>query len=562
MLRPFKALATGVVGKSFASDGQMTSPARDDKPGTEKWLAKSLHIAEAFLLSAAVSLSVFLLQWRYGFNLGDEGWLWYISQRTALGEVPLRDFFSYDPGRYYWSAAIFKLLGRNGFYEQLLANYLFAIIGLALTYFMMSRARLSRPVRIAILLLLGAVIGFPRHKVYEQTISLIAVAAIAFVLEAPQKIKRWFLLGILIGLAAFFGRNSGVFCVIAIAVALTVLLVRREGPRPLRALAALLGGTLLGYSPMLAMLVAVHGFAKPFFQSVLMTPKWAWSLPIPFPWHVHLRGLDAIDRLQARAVAWLCVAVPLTYAVAIGRALRSRAKLNVVEWLSVAASAAGSGFLLHAFYTADVFHIAEGVVPFLVAAGALSVYCWGKRMRGWSVALFCGMTFLVLASWLPMEPLVQCLRARRNEPGEFTHLRIDGRGYLVPYLSAAIMQAAATAFHNCGGRDGGFFAAPYYPGLYAFLNTRAPSWDTYYLWPRSDQIQQAEIDDLQRNHTSLFLLNPTFAINGRESLEFARTNPKLLGYIKSHYQRAQVELPDGFEFHYSPQECRQAPGKK
>src|SRR5581483_9773517 len=219
MLRPFKALATGVVGKSFASDGQMTSPARKDKPGTEKWLAKSLHIAEAFLLSAAVSLSVFLLQWRYGFNLGDEGWLWYISQRTALGEVPLRDFFSYDPGRYYWSAAIFKLLGRNGFYEQLLANYLFAIIGLALTYFMMSRARLSRPVRIAILLLLGVVIGFPRHKVYEQTISLIAVAAIAFVFEAPQKINRWFLLGILIGLAAFFGRNSGVFCVIAIAVA-------------------------------------------------------------------------------------------------------------------------------------------------------------------------------------------------------------------------------------------------------------------------------------------------------------------------------------------------------
>src|SRR5581483_5467365 len=153
MLRPFKALATGVVGKSFASDGQMTSPARDDKPGSAIWLAKSLHIAEAFLLSAAVSLSVFLLQWRYGFNLGDEGWLWYISQRTTLGEVPLRDFFSYDPGRYYWSAFIFKLLGRSGFYEQLLANYLFATIGLSLTYAAMVRAGVSRTWRIVILLL-------------------------------------------------------------------------------------------------------------------------------------------------------------------------------------------------------------------------------------------------------------------------------------------------------------------------------------------------------------------------------------------------------------------------
>ena len=77
-------------------------------------------ISEAVLLSAVASLTVFSLQWRYGFNLGDEGWLWYISQRTALGDVPLRDFFSYDPGRYYWTAGVFKLLGRSGFFEQLL----------------------------------------------------------------------------------------------------------------------------------------------------------------------------------------------------------------------------------------------------------------------------------------------------------------------------------------------------------------------------------------------------------------------------------------------------------
>jgi hypothetical protein len=520
-----------------------------------------LNISEAVLLGAAVSLTVFALQWRYGFNLGDEGWLWYISQRTALGEIPFRDFFSYDPGRYYWSAAIFKLLERSGWYQQLLANYLFAIIGLALTYFAMQRARLKRMARIAILLLLGVVIGFPRHKIYEQTVSLIAVAVIAFVLDAPQKIRRWFLLGLLIGVAAFFGRNSGIFCVIATVIALVVLHMRGEGPRPGRALAALVGGTILGYSPMIVMLVAVHGFAKPFFQSVLMTPKWAWSLPIPFPWHVHLRGLDAVDRLQARAVAWLCVAVPLTYALALGRALRSRAKLDNAEWLSVAASAAGVGFLVHAFYTADFFHIAEGVVPFVIAAGALSLHWWGSRMRWRFAILFGGMAFLVLASWLPMEPLVQCLRARRDEPGKFVHLRIDGRGFLVPSMSAAIMQAVATAFHNCGGRDGGFLTAPYYPGLYAFLNTRAPSWDTYYLWPRSDQIQQAEIGELERDRTSLFLLNPAFAINGRESLEFARTNPKLLGYIESHYQSAEPELPDGFKFYYSL-ECGQPPGKK
>src|SRR5579872_5746941 len=145
-------------------------------------------VAESVVLAAVISLSVFFLQWRYGFNLGDEGWLWYISQRTALGDVPLRDFFSYDPGRYYWSAAFFKLTGSSGLYQQILANYLFAILGLAAAYFVMIRAGLARSWRIAIFLLLGVVIGFPRHKIYEQTLSLIAVAAIAFVFESPQRL--------------------------------------------------------------------------------------------------------------------------------------------------------------------------------------------------------------------------------------------------------------------------------------------------------------------------------------------------------------------------------------
>src|SRR5258708_21021733 len=161
MLRLLNALVSVVFGTSSASGGQTTSPAAVDKPRAVVRPAKWFNIFEAVLLGAAVSLTVFMPQWRYGFNLADEGGLWYRSQRTALGDVPLRDFFSYDPGRYYWSAAIFKLLGRSGFFEQLLANYLFAIVGLALAYFAMFRAGLGRTARVAILMLLGVMIGFP-----------------------------------------------------------------------------------------------------------------------------------------------------------------------------------------------------------------------------------------------------------------------------------------------------------------------------------------------------------------------------------------------------------------
>jgi hypothetical protein len=439
-------------------------------------------------------------------------------------------------------------------YQQILADYLFAILGLTAAYFVMIRAGVSRSWRVAILLLLGVVIGFPRHKIYEQALSLMCVGVIAFVFEAPQILRRWFLLGVAIGLAAFFGRNSGIFFGLAAITAFVLLSLRGEGPPVARAARAVAGGLLIGYSPMLIMLVTVPGFAAAFYHSLLLTRKWAWSLKIPFPWHVHLKGLHGMDLVQARAVSWLCLAVPLTYAASLWRALRRNTAIGAAEWLAAAASVAGAGFLVHAFYTADFFHIAEGVVPFVIAAGALSAHLWQDR-RGWSLVLFCGMAFLVIASWLPMEPLAQHLKSQANDPASEQQIEIDGKRFEVPAEQAEIMQAVAAAFLDCTPHDGGFFAAPYYPGLYAFLHTRAPSWDTYFLWPRSDQLQSAEIEALQRNRTSLILLNPQFALNGRESLELVKTNPKLVEYIESNYQRSAAHLPQGFELYYSAQSC-------
>jgi hypothetical protein len=559
MQRLLIALVNIVSGISFASHGRTTLPTAIDKPRTELRPATWLSSCEAVLLGAAVSLTVFALQWRYGFLWSDEGWLWYIGQRTALCQVPLRDFFSYDPGRYYWSAVFFKLTGSSGLYQQILADYLFAIIGLAVAYFFMIRAGLGRSWRIAILLLLGVVIGFPRHKIYEQILSLMCVSAIAFVFEAPQRLMRWFLLGVGMGLAAFFGRNSGIFFALAVITALLLLSLRRERPPFSRAIGVLGGGILVGYSPMFLMLVAAPGFGSAFFRSVLLTPTWAWSLKIPFPWHVHTKGLHGLDLLQARAISWLCLAVPLTYAASLWHAIRRKAPLESVEWLAVAASTAGTGFLVHAFYTADFFHIAEGIVPFVIASGALSVYLWRSGQQHWSLTLFCGMAFLVIASWLPMEPLVQNLRTKTQIPESVRQISIHGKTFEVPAEQAEIMNTVATAFRDCDLHDGEFLAAPYYPGLYAFLNTRAPLWDTYFLWPRSQQAQQEDIEALQRNRTALILLNPQFALNGRESLELIQTNPKLVGYIETHYQRSDIKLPDGFELYFSPQQCQYPP---
>ena len=201
---------------------------------------------EAGLACAFIAAFFFVPQAHFGFStrildFGDEGLLWYVSQRTALGEIPLRDFFSYDPGRYYWSAFVFKLAGKDGLLQQIVADQLFGLIGVFVTYFAMCRLEIDRRWRVVIALLIGVAMGFPRHKIYEQTLSLISALAVTAVLCKPSP-KRWFCFGIITGGAAFIGRNSGAYFTIAALLTLIIVHFLSELPS-----AGISGGKALAY---------------------------------------------------------------------------------------------------------------------------------------------------------------------------------------------------------------------------------------------------------------------------------------------------------------------------
>ena len=92
--------------------------------------------------AAALVLALQILTVDVGLHMADEGFLWYGVRRTVAGEVPLRDFQAYDPGRYYWCALLAgPLAGPSGAGVVALrwAVALFAAAGLALSLLVASR---------------------------------------------------------------------------------------------------------------------------------------------------------------------------------------------------------------------------------------------------------------------------------------------------------------------------------------------------------------------------------------------------------------------------------------
>ena len=160
------------------------------------------------LFASAVILLLFIWQGRKGYNIGDEGFLWYGVQRVLAGEVPLRDFMAYDPGRYYWSAALLALWGQEGIMQLRAVVAIFQTLGLAAALCLLDRANpATSATRRRAFMLVSALIlvlwMFPRHKLFDTSLSIFLIGMLAALIRKPDQ-RHFLLLGIGIGLIYLF----------------------------------------------------------------------------------------------------------------------------------------------------------------------------------------------------------------------------------------------------------------------------------------------------------------------------------------------------------------------
>lgn len=513
--------------------GELTIEQREKPSLAARGKSAAPHILLCLLVSAVVVACSFIWQGRVGFNMGDEGFLWYGVQRVQAGEVPIRDFMSYDPGRYYWSVALMSLFGNNGIVAFRIAGAVFQFLGLFIGLLMLPVAETTLGiVRHSLAALVLTAWMFNWYKDYDTSASLLLIGALALLAERPSH-GRFFLAGVTVGVAALFGRNHGVYGLAGIlGVAAYIGCMKRSAERMLSALVYCAIGVVLGYSPILIMLAATPGFAEAYWESIrFLVDKGSTNLarPVPWPWTIPLRGVPPLTGAADLLTGVYYVAILLFgFATLIWIFLQSLLKKPVTPPL-VAASVLALPYAHYAFSRAELFHLSLGIFPFLI--GTFLILTKLPRLAQWTTMLLIACTSALIV--LPQNPGWDCLVVERC-----VAMRIGGDDLKIqPLIAGFVTKLESTVADNAPNGEP-FLVTPLWPAAYALFDRKSPTWDSHALFPRPPAFEQKEIERIKAASPKFVLLLDQ-AVDDRDDLRFRNSHPLTYRYILENFDAVE-----------------------
>ncbi len=488
-----------------------------------------------FSFSAFVVLILFIWQSNMRFNLWDEGFLWYGAQRVMQGEIPIRDFNAYDPGRYYWSAAFMSLWGDNGIVALRGSLAIFQIIGLFVSLLLVSRTIKKQNL---FFLLLAAIIlttwMFPRFRMFDISLSILLISILAFLVENPTY-RRYFFTGFCVGLVAVFGRNHGVYGIVgSVGVMIWLNIKSVEGPGLIKGFILWSAGVITGFMPILFMVLLIPGFAIAFWESIyflLFEIKGTnLPLPVPWPWLVDFAALSVNRSIQGVFVGLLFIAIIIFGVLSISWVVLQKVSNKQVPPTLVAASFLALPYAQYSYSRAALDQLTLGIFPMLV--GCLVILSTQKTKVKLSLALI--LCIVSIHVTYKSYPSWHCRAGKAC-----VNIEISGSDIRVRGETARDIKLLRK-LTNQYARDGrSFIATPLWPGAYSLLERKSPMWDIYALFPRSQSFEKAEIERIKVADPG-FALIFDFPLDGRDELRFKNTHPLIHQYILDNFER----IPD------------------
>lgn len=484
---------------------------------------------------ASVFLS-FVWQGNKGFSLWDEGYLWYGVQRVMLGEVPIRDFMAYDPGRYYWIASLLSFFSSDSIMGVRAAVAIFQAIGLYVGLILVAstqkpkdRPQIAFWIACALILLMWMI---PRHKLFDISLSIFLVGIFAYLIDRPTP-RRYLLAGIGVGLAAVFGRNHGVYGAVAgIGIILWLRIRAVSDSSFLKFVSIWVSGVAIGFTPVLGMIAIIPGFPGAFWESIktLFQQKTTnLPIPVPWPWTVDFGGPDVLGILQGVLVGTAFAGIVVLGVSSIAWVCYKRTKQESVPPAFVSAAFLMLPYAHFALSRADVAHLAQGLFPVLI--GILVMAAGTPSKIKWAITIIMLLaTFCVTHEYYPGW---QC-----GSRDRCVSVEISGNTLMVDQATAAdiaLLRHLAAEYAPHGEE---FIAAPYWPGAYALLERRSPMWEIYALFHRDRSFEMRELERIKASKPR-FAVILDYALDGRQELRFKNTHPLTYQYIVDNFDRIE-----------------------
>lgn len=480
----------------------------------------------------------FIWQGNKGFNLWDEGFLWYGVQRVLQGEVPIRDFMAYDPGRYYWTAAFVGPFGASGIMGLRVTVAIFQALGLFVGLYLIAQSKRPTCKSDIVFILLAAVTliawMYPRHKLFDTSISIFLIGVLACLISSPTP-KRYLVTGACVGLIAVFGRNHGMYGAVASIGVIAWLSVRNQSNTGFIKAAALWGaGVVLGFSPIIFMALLVPGFAVAFWESVrflIENKATNLPLPVPWPWTVDFSTASPGDSARGVLVGFFFVGTLVFAGLSLAWVVYRKFRNQGTPPALVASAFLAFPYTQYAFSRADVGHLALGIFPLLVGSLVLLSRC--AATFKWPLALMlCASSLWVMHVF---HPGWYCLATNQCVAVEISGSRLD----VDPGTASdvALLRKLANEYAS-NGRS--FIATPLWPGAYALLERKSPMWEIYALFPRPEAFEKQEIERIKAANPG-FVMVFDLPLDGREELRFKNTHPLTYRFIRENFD--PLEFP-------------------
>ena len=488
------------------------------------WESILLSSLSALLLVLALDVP-FL---RIGINLADEGYLYFGTKQVLKGKVPIIDFRSYDPGRYYWCALWLGIFGKSLWIQRLSMSFL-KCVDLAIVGFLCFQ--ISESLLIVILVQLGCLGWFSiSYKMIEYLFIALQLLTFWMTLELGNE-ASFGSIAFLLSFSIFLGLNLTVYQSFAVLLFFTI------SPIPISSIpwTGVLLGLVTGALPILIMIVRYPSFLKHYWNKKIspILKRRGTNLKVPYPWlWRNPPHILATSPLRAFCVKLLFTLVPVLFLTCLAFHWIGLFDSRTNQALILPALVVGIPWLNHVISRSDLNHMHLIGLPFGLLLINLTVMYFSSI-----VTLIVVIGWVILSIWL-LKPGFTTLFLPHN----LKRQKLEGRNYRITRSQRSTIDGILDLVTKRGDKT--TFFAPTLCMLYALTDTEPGAYDTFPVYPATNSKQQEMILELSASQPTLMVIN-NIELDSNPERCFSSTHPLVWNYIREKYKLLEVDkLPD------------------